>query len=351
MKKTIFWSLTIALCTVLVACSAPAQAQDLKSNEPRDTAPQVSPGDLQTLVADNNAFAWDLYHQIDSGDGNVLFSPYSLSLALAMAYAGASGGTQQEMASALHFNLPEDQLNAAFDSLALELAKESTVPGSNGSTFTLNVVNDIWAQQGYPFLSSYLETLAVSYGAGLKIVDFQKAAESARQIINQYISDQTQGKITQLLPPGAVNSLTRLVLTNAIYFNAAWQNQFQTAGTQSGSFDLADGNQVSVPMMNNSAFYQYISGSNYQAIELPYPGGQMSMVIVMPALDQFNGFESSFDDQEVQNIISSLSSASVNLTMPKFSFSSNFSLEKQLAALGMPTAFTNEANFSGIDGK
>ena len=125
MKKVVFSLLVIFLCVMIVGCSTPAQAQDLKSNVVRDTAPQVSASELQTLVADNNAFAWGLYQKLSSGNGNVFFSPYSLSLALAMAYVGANGETQKEMATALHFSLPTDRLNEAFDRLALELAGET----------------------------------------------------------------------------------------------------------------------------------------------------------------------------------------------------------------------------------
>ena len=355
MKKTLLGVIAVAVSLVLLACSSPVAAEVLKSNKARNLSPLVSAGDLSELVADNSAFAFDLYQSLKTqNDGNMFYSPYSLSLALAMAYAGARGDTASQMADALHFTLPEDALNAAFNSLALELANrgQSTLTPTPSGTqgFQLNVVNDAWGQKNFQFLASYLDTLAVNYGAGLRILDFIKDAEGARQTINQYISDQTQGKIKDLIPPGAVTDLTRLILTNAIYFKAAWQYPFAKEATGSGFFNLLNGGQVSVSMMHQMRFFNYAQGTGYQAIELPYDDGQLSMVVLLPDVGQFNAFQDNLNSVVVNGIIASMAEQDVILSLPKFQFDSTFSLNQALSSMGMPLAFSPSADFSGMDG-
>lgn len=355
MKKTMLTILAVTLSLVLVACSSPVSAEVLKSNKARDLSPSPSSSDLAALVQGNSAFALALYQALKvQNDGNMFYSPYSLSLALAMAYAGARSDTASEMANTLHFNLSPDALHAAFNYLALELDKRgqspsSTISGSDEG-FHLNVVNDAWGQKNFQFLASYLDTLAVNYGAGLRILDFIKDAEGARQTINQYISDQTQGKIKDLIPPGAINDLTRLVLTNAIYFKAAWQSPFAKEATGSGSFNLLSGSQVSVSMMHQMHFFNYVQGTGYQAIELPYDDGQLSMVVLLPDAGQFNAFQDALNSEMVDGIIASMTEQDVILSLPRFQFDSSFGLKQVLSSMGMPLAFSDKADFSGMDG-
>ena len=355
MKKTMLTILAVTLSLVLVACSSPVSAEVLKSNKARDLSPSPSSSDLSALVQGNSAFALDLYQSLKAqNDGNMFYSPYSLSLALAMAYAGARSDTASEMADTLHFNLSQDALHAAFNYLALELDKRGQSPSSRTSGsdegFHLNVVNDAWGQKNFQFLASYLDTLAVNYGAGLRILDFIKDADGARQTINQYISDQTQGKIKDLIPPGAVNDLTRLVLTNAIYFKAAWQSPFVKEATGSGTFKLLNGGQVSVSMMHQMHFYSYIQGPGYQAVELPYDDGQLSMVVLLPDTGQFDAFQDALNSEMLDGIIASMTEQNVILSLPKFQFDSSFGLKQALSSMGMPLAFSDKADFSGMDG-
>jgi serpin B len=183
------------------------------------------------------------------------------------------------------------------------------------------------------------------------VVDFINKTEDSRVTINNWVSEQTASKITDLIPPGSINTGTRLVLTNAVYFNAAWANQFNKSSTTDGTFNLLNGATVTVPMMHESIDLKYAAGTNYQAVELPYDGDQLSMVILLPDSGQFNAFESSLDGQTVEGIVGNLATTRVNLTMPKFQFQSSFGLKSALSSLGMGVAFTPNADFSGMDGK
>ena len=201
----------------------------------------------------------------------------------------------------------QSRLHPAFNSLDLELAKRGQgAKGQDEKGFRLHVVNAIWGQQGFSFTPAYLDLLAQNYGAGLRIVDFIKATEPSRSLINQWVSDQTEGKIKDLIPQGAINALTRLVLTNAVYLNAAWQYPFQKGATSNSTFHLLNGSEVTVPMMKQIASYGYAQGDNYQAVELPYDGRELSMVILLPRLEQFKAFEASLNSQQLNNILQNI---------------------------------------------
>jgi serpin B len=329
----------------------PESSQVLQSDKQRITSPVASQSDLAALVEGNNTFALNLYQTLKNG-GNLFFSPYSISIALAMTYAGARGSTEQQMADTLHFTLPQDNLPPVFNSLDLELSQRGLgAKGKDDKGFRLNVVNAIWGQKDYTFLQSFLDTLAENYGAGLRLLDFKNAPEPSRITINDWVSDQTEGRIKDLVPQGAINPLTRLVLTNAIYFNAAWQDAFEKANTRDDTFYLVDGNETTVPMMHQTEHFNYTEGNDYQAVELPYDGRELSMLVLLPKSGQFAAFENSLDAEEVAGIVQNLGNKKVALTMPKFEFTSDFSLKNRLSEMGMPLAFSGDADFSGMDGK
>jgi serpin B len=302
--------------------------------------------DMQDLVAGNNAFAFDLYHALGSGD-NLIFSPYSVSLALAMTYAGARGETERQMADTLHFTLPQDQLHPAFKALDESLPRDAG--GTADESFRLSIANALWGQDGYPFRPAFIDLLKENYGAGLQLVDFTADPEAARLRINDWVSEQTAQRIQDLLKQGMINTATRLVLTNAIYFKAAWLMKFEAEVTQDGPFTLLDGTQVSVPLMSQQESYAYASGEGYQAVMLSYEGDRIAMVILLPDRESFTAFEGMLDADQFNTIVSSMTRAEVWLTMPRFEIDSEFSLSDTLAALGMPDAFDpNAADFSGM---
>jgi len=351
-KKVFLCLLMIPLILGLAACAQPAAAGEvIQSDKPRETSPDVDDTDLTMLVNGNSDFAFDLYQALNKEDDNTFYSPYSISLALAMTYAGARGETAQQMADTLHFILSQDRLHPAFNSLDIELDKRGQgAQGKDGDGFRLNIVNAIWGQKDYEFLTTFLDTLAENYGAGLRLLDFISAPDESRLTINNWVGDQTEGRIEDLIPQGLINELTRLVLTNAIYFNAAWQYPFNEDMTGDGPFYLLDGGEVAVPMMRQTESFGYAEDDGYQAVELKYDGGELSMVILLPQLDQFEAFEGSLDTQQVDGIIGRLEHRQVALTMPQFEFESSFSLRETLAMMGMPVAFSGGADFSGMTG-
>jgi serpin B len=352
MKNILVIALALALILPAVFSARPAAAEVLQSDKERVTSPDVSPGDQALLVEGNSAFAFELYQALKETDGNLFYSPFSISLALAMTYAGARGETEAQMAAVLRFLLDQSTLHPAFNQLDTELAgRGQGAQGKDGEGFRLNVVNAIWGQKDYEFLPPFLDVLAENYGAGLRILDFINAAERSRLTINEWVSQQTEGRIKDLIPPGRIDALVRLVLTNAIYFNAAWKYPFEKQMTANGPFYLIDGGQVNVPMMRQTESFGYTEVEGYQAIELPYDGDELSMVILLPEAGNFEAFEAGLQSQQVDAIINDLQNTEVALTMPKFEFDSEFSLKDTLAGMGMPIAFSpDEADFSGMRG-
>ena len=335
-----------------MSCAQPVAAEIVKSEKQRVTSPDVNKADLISLVAGNSGFAFDLYQAVKNVDGNLFYSPHSISLALAMTYTGARGETAQQMVDTLHFTLEDNRLHPAFNWLDIELASRGKgAKGKDEEGFRLNIVNAIWGQRDYDFLAEFLDVLAENYGAGLRILDFAKAPEDSRVTINNWVSEQTEGRIEDLIPQGLIDTWTRLVLTNAIYFNAAWQYPFEESMTKDGPFYLLDGSKVTVPMMKQTEHFGYTEGEGYQAVELPYDGRELSMVILLPRKENFEQFEGSLDYQLVDSLIKTLEYQRVSLTMPKFEFESEFRLKETLSAMGMPVAFSGwDADFSGITG-
>lgn len=362
--------LSIAMLLVVLmaaACAAPADQtpttgdgpasdagqQIASSDVSRTTSPDVSDEALTAVAQGNNEFAFDLYHQIRDEDGNLFYSPYSIEVALAMTYAGARGETAEQMADTLHFTLPQEQLHPAFNALDLYLTQQGEQELSDeeeDTPFTLNIANALWGQEEYGFEQEFLDLLAANYGAGMRLLNFGENPEEAREIINEWVSEQTEEKIEDLLQQGVITPNTRLVLTNAIYFNAVWQHTFEESQTSDGAFTLSDGSEVTVPLMTQTNRFGYAEGDGYQAVELPYRNSTSSMVVILPAAGTFDEFESSLDAERVSDIVAQLETRGVALTMPKFEYEMPLSLTETLQEMGMPAAFSGEADFSGMTG-
>jgi len=354
MNKIMVIVLALVLVLPVIASiqmAQPVAGEVLESDKERITSPNVSTSEQASLVEGNTALAFELYQALKGEEGNLFYSPYSISLALAMTYAGARGETAEQMADTLQFLLDQSRLHPAFNWLDAELTSRGEgAKGKDGEGFRMNIVNAIWGQKDYEFLSDFLDVLAENYGAGLRILDFMTETEKSRLAINDWVSDQTEGRIEDLIPQGALSELTRLVLTNAIYFNAAWAYPFDEDMTADGQFYLLDGGQVSVPMMKQMESFGYTEGEGYRAVELRYDGNELSMVILLPEAGQFEAFEVTLSAQQVNAIINGLKPTEVALTMPQFEFDSEFSLMDTLAGMGMPVAFSDAADFSGMTG-
>lgn len=295
--------------------------------------------DLESLVAGNNDFALGLYGELaDSEDGNLFMSPYSISLALAMAYAGAGGGTADEMAETLGFKLPTETLHNAFNVLDQQLASRGAHLEPDRK-FTLEIANSIWGQDGFEFEQAFLDTLAENYGAGMRLVDYDNQTEAARLAINGWVEDNTNDRIKDLIPPGVLDSDTVLVLANAIFFKAAWLQEFNPGLTADADFTLLDGSTVTAELMQQTRILNSGEGQNYSAIEIPYVGGKTSMMVVMPDEGEFENFEASMDDALLAQIIAGLGPVNTDLAFPKFTFESKFRLPEPLKELGMRQAF------------
>ncbi|MGA2110923.1 MAG: serpin family protein [Anaerolineales bacterium] len=328
----------------------PASVVVAQSQVPRTKDPAVPSADLSALAAGNAQFAFDLYRRLSGEDSNLFLSPYSISLALAMTFSGAAGATASQMAEAMHFSLPASSLHPAFNAYSQDLQARATI-SKEGTPFELDIANSLWGQRNLPFRKDFLDLLAENYGAGLRLVDFSSNPEAARLAINQWVSDETKQKILDLIPPGAIDRLTRLVLANAIYFKAGWQAPFDKTATRSEPFQLLDGSTVKVPMMNRSGDYGYALMNGYKAIDLPYQTGNISMWVLLPNSGQFQSVEQQLSPAMIEDLASGLKNGPVDLSLPKFSFVSSFNLNQALESRGMTDAFDpNRADFSGMDG-
>ena len=305
----------------LTACSQAAADEILQSEKPRISEPQVSQDDLVALVDGNSEFAFDLYQVLKEKNGNLFYSPHSISVALAMTYAGAREETERQMADTLNFNLSQDSIHPAFNGLDINLnSRGKGARGKDGGAFRLNIVNAVWGQKYLEFLPEFLDVLSENYGSGLRILDFAAEPEPSRITINDWVSKQTKGRINDLVPPGIIDSRTGIILTNAIYFNAAWKFRFTENPKSDGTFELLDGTKIKAQMMRRTEKYGQAWGINYQAIELPYDGDELSMVILLPDSNRFEDFERSMDYETVDNIISDINRHKISLEMPKFNF-------------------------------
>jgi serpin B len=337
------------LSLFLSSCAAQPKSQIAQSNQSRAAAPDVQTGDVTALVDGNNTFALDLYRALRDNDGNLIFSPFSVSLAVAMTYAGARAETETQMANALHFDLPQDRLHPAFNALELNLIQSAETQTEDRKPLQLNIANAVWAEQSYPFLPAFLDSLALNYGAGVRLADFINAAESARREINTWVGDQTNDKIKDLIPEGVITHFTRMVLVNAIYFKADWLDPFDPDSTVDMPFHLLDGSEVSAPTMNQGMHIPYARGDGWQAIELTYAGESAAMDVIVPDEGRFEQFESNLDGETVSVILAGLQPAAVQLALPKFEFTTQFGLVEPLKTLGMTDAFDPErADFTGM---
>ncbi|EDN68409.1 Proteinase inhibitor I4, serpin [Beggiatoa sp. PS] len=312
------------------------------------------------MVEGNTTFALDLYEQLRKDKGNLFFSPYSLSTALAMTYAGARGNTEKQMSQALHFPPNQIQLHPAFFHLQQQINASQT----ENEAVELRIANALWSQKGYELVADFKNALTNYYQTKSQPVDFEKATETARQTINHWVEKQTNDKIQELLKRGVINRLTRLVLVNAIYFKGNWAMPFDSNKTKMEPFWNAPNSSANVPMMNQKNYFGYAENYNFQILELPYAAQQvnhldisyddnnLSMIVLLPRhRDGLSQLENSLNPTSLAEGIKKLQWQKVNVSFPKFKMNTGFELSKLLSKMGMPDAFNDrKADFSGMDG-
>ena len=309
---------------------------------PRFGSAEAEPGTAK-LVAGNTAFGCDLYGQLRAEAGNLFLSPFSISTALALAAAGARGKTLEEMEKVLH--LPASAPKA-FGAVLKSLNDE---PDPKKRGFALSTANALWAQQGYPWRPEYKKLAADDFGAGLFDVDFKTAAEAARATINAWVEKETREKIKDLLPRGSVTGMTRLVLTNAIYFKGDWRDKFKKEQTKDLPFTTADGKKADAPLMHRVGRYLYAETDGYQVLDLPYAGNRVSMTVVLPRKpDGLPAVEKELTGEKLAAVLKGLRpEKEVHVHLPKFKVEKAFTLNAPLKALGMKSAFDG-ADFGGM---
>jgi serpin B len=309
---------------------------------------------VEKLVQGNSALALDLYARLKGGDGNLFFSPYSISCALAMTYAGAQNETAEQMAKALHFTLPPGELHPAFHTLISELNSRNAAPsaGKPAGPVQLLTANALWAQAGERILSDFQKRIEINYQGGLYRVDFRQAPADALQTINHWVEEHTGNKIKDLLKAKHIDSQTMLVLTNAIYFKGLWATPFVERATAPADFQVPDQDPVRVPMMNLTERFRYLDEKTFQALELPYQGNSLAMVILLPkAKDGLAALEDSLSYEMLDGWLKKLSSRRVDVSVPRFKLTAELELKDPLSALGMPVAFVaGKADFAGMTG-
>lgn len=307
---------------------------------------RFGPEENASLVAGNNAFAIDLYLRLKDGGGNVFFSPYSISGCLAMVYAGARGDTEKQMAQVLHFTGDQEQVSKLFGGLQQQLNA-----AQKKGEIQLNIANGLWGQQGHPWLPDFLKIAQDQFDARLTQVDFATAAESARQQVNDWVSDKTKGKITNLIPPGLFNHMTRLVLVNAIYFKGNWIHQFKKAVTHPAPFFVTPDRQTQASLMNLTDTFKYAENDSLQMLEMPYVGNDVSMAVFLPKeKDGLKELEASLTPQNLSDWLGQLRPRKINVFLPKFKMTQQFNLTQTLEAMGMTAPFSPQSDFSGMDG-
>lgn len=321
------------------------------ADEPPTTDPDVSDEVLAELAAGNAAFATDLYRELaEEDDESLFFSPYSISAALAMTYAGAEGDTAAEMEDVLHYTLGDDT-HEAFAGMAHALAEreetEDDLEGDEVDAFILRVVNALWGREGYPWREEFLETLEDHYGAGLREADFEGDPDGERERINAWVADATEDRIDELLPPGSIPANTVFVITNAIYFLASWLSEFDPDDTENEPFTALEGEETTVPMMHQHLEAGYAELDDVRALELQYVGEEVSMVLMLPDEGTFEAFEASLDADRLFTIFDELSRAEGDVALPRFEIESEVRLSDVLTEMGMERPF-GDADFGGM---
>ncbi|MBI2266496.1 MAG: serpin family protein [Armatimonadetes bacterium] len=324
-------------------------------------------GEAQKVAEENGRFAVELYSRLAAKtEGNLFFAPFGISTALAMTYAGANGETSKEMGGVLHFNeFPKENLHQAFGRVAKDLTSRLD---REDCTFT--VANRIWTQDGARVEEKFQKTVGDAYGALAETLDF-KDSQAATETINSWVAEKTKDRIRNLIPPCVLNEDTPMVLTNALYFKADWACKFDPRHTFDAPFQTRERQSIVTPTMHQTGTFRYgefyldnekppssvnrpffVDSPDVQVLELPYAGGDLSMVFILPKdQETLSKVEKSLDPDQVSNWLGGLSDKKVVTSIPKFNLTSSFKMKEILSEMGMGRAFSAGADFSGINGE
>ncbi|MBN1577344.1 MAG: serpin family protein [Chitinispirillaceae bacterium] len=316
-----------------------------KSELARELFPAVDADDRDSLVTGNTRFALDLYTQLSSRGGNLFFSPYSISCALAMTYGGSRNETEREMREALRFTLENSLLHKNFNALTADLDADTSVE--------LEIANQAWGRNNITFVGEYLDLLALNYGSGMNLLDFRNHPDECRVRINDWVSEHTGDKINDLLPKGSIEPVTALVLTNAIYFFGDWETPFDAALSREEPFHLYGGGEVAASMMRfndgeETVSLPFAKSDSCLAAELPYAGERFSMVVLLPPSGALDTIQRQLNVEKLDRIIRNLSMTDLIVKMPSFSFTFSTPLKRHFMNLGMTVSFTEDADFTGM---
>jgi serpin B len=315
--------------------------------------PVPAAGIVKTAVDANNLFAADLYTRLgndpENAGKNIFFSPFSISSALAITYEGARANTADEIRTVFHFPNDTTVLRMGYFAVNAEINR-------GDANFTLRTANALWAEKNFPFLPLYTGTVTHFYAANATNLDFASHPEDSRVTINRWTEEKTNNLIRDLIPPGVIDTMTRLVITNAIYFKGTWLQQFNTTKTTEEDFHVTSGKTVRVPMMQRTdedSVYRYAATDDLQILELPYAnqsGSGLSMLVLLPREHDLSAVHRALTPANMTTLRDAMTPTRVDVYLPKFRLETEYRLDRDLAAMGMPTAFTDGADFSGMDG-
>jgi serpin B len=353
LARTLSAAALVLLAAVACSGESPEESPERSPDVPGDPLaarrlPDEIRPDAVTVVQGNNVFAFEMYRSLGADEkGNLFFSPFSISTAFAMVYAGARGETGSEIARVFHFSNDQGRLHPVYREILRSL---NTGAGFQG--YRLNIANRLWGEKNFNFAGEYLGVTREQYGAELETVSFQADPEAERQRINGWVEEKTEEKITDLFPAGSINQDTRLVLANAIYFKGNWESPFDPQETSQQPFQVSVSEQVTVPLMHlEETFRTFREEDGLQILELPYAGKDLSMIVLLPgAVDGLEALEEKLTAEKLDAWRNGLRETKIVVYLPKFTFTSQFSLNQKLSAMGMPTAFSDQADLSGMNG-
>lgn len=355
MNRNAIFILLLASLTALGCIAAGCtEMQGATTADPTPPPGEETPaGDVGNVTAGNTRFAFDLYRHLAADpqytDQNLFFSPYSISSALAITYEGARGTTADEIRTVLRLPANDTLRREGFAAIDAGL-------NHGDENYTLRTANALWAEKTYPFLPEYIDVAGRWYSANATNLDFIDNPKASRQTINRWVEGETEDRIRDLLPAGSIDTMTRLVITNAVYFKGTWVNQFDPNKTKEAEFRVGPNETVRVPMMHRTdedAIYGYNETDTLQVLEMPYAhesGSELAMLVLLPVGDNLAAAEEVLAAEKIADLRQSLVKQQVRVSFPKFTLENGYSLPETLAAMGMPTAFTDAADLSGMDG-